>query len=115
MHLCLAFIATKQTISLRAVPLVVLSLIITFVLAFTVSASVINAFPLGAKLQGKTPPNLYPLLVWWLGFLVFIQAIQVQFLGRKLRPCFLPLLTAASPRSKLHKILLCKICMSYFY
>ena len=29
--------------------------------------------------------RLYPLVVWWLGFLVFIQAIQVQFLGRELR------------------------------
>ena len=25
---------------------------------------------------------------WWLGFLVFIQATQVQFLGRELRPLF---------------------------
>ena len=29
--------------------------------------------------------GLYPLVVWWLGFLVFIQATQVQFLGRELR------------------------------
>ena len=37
--------------------------------------------------------------VWWLRFLVFIQAPQVQLLGRELRSRFTPPLTAASPRS----------------
>ena len=48
-----------------------------------------NAFFTGGKNQG----------VWWLGFLVFIQATQVQFLGRELRSRFTPPLTAASPKS----------------
>ena len=66
-----------------------MSLIINFVPVFTVFASVRNAFFIGGKGQG----------VWWLGFLVFIQATQVQFLGRESRSCFMPPLTAASQRS----------------
>ena len=65
------------------------SLMINFVPVFTVFASVRNAFSTGGKSQG----------FWWLGFLVFIQATQVQFLGREWRSCFRPPLTAASPRS----------------
>ena len=41
-------------------------------------------FSLGAKIKGKLASSLQPLLVCWLGFLVFIQATQVQFLGREL-------------------------------
>lgn len=52
-----------------------------------------------AKSQGKFASNLQPLMVWWLGFLIFIQATQVQFLGRKLRSRFTPPLTAALLRS----------------
>ena len=52
-------------------------------------ASVRNVFFTGGKSQG----------VWWLGVLVFIQATQVQFLGRELRSPFTPPLTAASLRS----------------
>ena len=37
-----------------------------------------------------------------LGFLVLIQTTQVQFLGRELRSCFMPLLPAASLRSVIH-------------
>ena len=62
------------------------------VTVFTVFASVRNAFFTGGKSQG----------VWWLGFLVFIQATQVQFLGRELRSRFTPPLTAACPRSPLY-------------
>ena len=29
------------------------------------------------------------MLVWWLGFLIFIQATEVQFPGRELRSCFM--------------------------
>ena len=43
-------------------------------------------------------------MVWWLGFLVFIQASQVQFLDRKLRSCFMPPLTAASLRLLYDKV-----------
>ena len=54
MDLCLASISTKQIVSLCALPrVVVLCLIINFVPAFTVSASMINAFFTGAKIQGK--------------------------------------------------------------
>ena len=42
-----------------------------------------------------------PGLVWWLGFLVFIQATQVQFLCRELRLGCMPLLAAAWPRPAL--------------
>ena len=56
-------------------------------------------FPLGTKIQGKLASSLYPLLVWWLGFLVFIQATQVQVLGRELRSHLAPLLSAAPLRS----------------
>ena len=66
-----------------------MSLIINLVPVFTVFASVRNAFFTGGKSQG----------VWWLGVLVFIQATQVQFLGREVRSRFTPPLTAASPRS----------------
>ena len=52
-------------------------------------ASVRNAFFIGGKCQG----------VWWLGFLVFIQATQVQFLGRELRSHFTTPLTAVSLKS----------------
>ena len=58
-----------------------------------------NAFFTGGKDQGKIASSLYLLLVWWLGFLVFIQAMQVQFLGRELQSCFIPWLTSASLRS----------------
>ena len=51
-HLCLAPLLTEQTVSLCALPLVVmLSLIINFVPAFIVSVSVINAF----FTEGKDP------------------------------------------------------------
>ena len=75
------------------------ALIINFVPACTVFASMRNEFLSGGKSQGKFASNLYPLLIWWLGFLVFIQGTQVQFLVRKLRSRFLRLLTAASLRS----------------
>ena len=65
------------------------------VTVFTVFASVRNAFFTGGKSQG----------VWWLGFLVFIQATQVQFLDRELRSRFMPTLTSASLRS-LHWVIL---------
>ena len=67
-----------------------MSLIINFVPVFTALASVRNVFFTGGKSQG----------VWWLGFLVFIQATQVQFLGREFRSRFTPPLTTASPRSR---------------
>ena len=75
------------------------ALIINFVPACTVFASMRNEFLSGGKSQGKFASNLYPLLIWWLGFLVFIQGTQVQFLVRKLRSRFLRLLTVASLRS----------------
>ena len=75
------------------------SLIINFVPAFTVLVSMRNEFLSGGKSQGKFASNIYCLLIWWLGFLVFIQGIQVQFLVKELRSHFLLLLTAASPRS----------------
>ena len=37
-------------------------------------------------------------MVWWLGFLVFIQASLIQFLDRKIRFHFMPPLIAASLR-----------------
>ena len=40
------------------------------------------------------------MLVWWLGFLVFIQATQVQFLGRELRSRFMPLFQRIARRGK---------------
>ena len=52
-------------------------------------ASVTNAFFTGGNSQR----------VWWLGFLVFIQAPQVQFPGREVRSRFTPPLTAATLRS----------------
>ena len=52
-HLCIASVSTKQTVSLCALPLVVLSLIINFALTFTVSASGINIFSTGGKDPGK--------------------------------------------------------------
>lgn len=61
--------------------------------AFTISASVRNAFSLRQMIQENSfQPQ--PLLVWWLGFLVLSQATQVQFLGRELGSHFTPLLTA---------------------
>ena len=45
-------------------------------------------FSLRAKIQGKRASSLWPLLAWWLGVLVLIQASQVQILGSELRsPC----------------------------
>ena len=62
MHLCVASILTKQTIYLRALPLVVLlSLMKAFVPTFIVSASMINAFSLGAKIQRKIASSLWSL------------------------------------------------------
>ena len=52
-----------------------------------------------AKSQGKFASNLQPLMVWWLGFLIFIQPIHIQFLGRELRSYFRLPLTTASLRS----------------
>ena len=40
------------------------------------------------------------MLVWWLGFLVSIQDTQVQFLGRELRSCFMPLFQRIARRDK---------------
>ena len=52
--ICLASISTKQIVSLCALSrVVVLCLIINFVPAFTVSASMINAFFTGGKDPGK--------------------------------------------------------------
>ena len=67
-----------------------MSLIINFVPVFIVSVSVRNAFFTGGKSHG----------IWWLGFLVFIPATQVEFLGRELRSHFTPPLMAAFPRSE---------------
>ena len=39
-------------------------------------------------------------MAWWLGFLVFIQATQVQFLGRELRSLFMPLFPRIARRDK---------------
>ena len=61
-----------------------MSLIINFVPAFTVFASMKNAFFTRGKSQGKTGLSLQPLLVWKLGFLVSIKATQIQFLGMEL-------------------------------
>ena len=47
-------------------------------------------FPLRAKIQGKLASSLQHLLVWWVEFLVFIQASQIQFLVRELRSHFTP-------------------------
>ena len=52
MHLYLASVLTKQTISLCALLFVVLSLVINFVSVFTVSASMINTFFTGEKDSG---------------------------------------------------------------
>lgn len=49
-----------------------------------------------AKSHGKFASNLQPLMVWWLGFLIFIQPIHIQFLGRELRSSFTPLFIAQS-------------------
>ena len=48
----------------------------------------INTFFTGDKDPGKI--SFQPLLPWWLGFQVFIQGTQDQFLGRKLRFDFMP-------------------------
>ena len=54
MHLCVASILTKQTISLCDLPLIVeLVLMANLVPAFTVFASIINAFFTGDKDPGK--------------------------------------------------------------
>ena len=42
----------------------------------------------GGKTQGHFASSLWPLVVSWLGVLVFIQATQVQFLSRELRFLF---------------------------
>ena len=61
-------------------------------------------FHLGANIQGKIASSLYPPnphphpVIWWLRFLVFIQATQVQLLVRWLRSHFMPPLIAALPR-----------------
>ena len=70
-----------------------------FTPAFTSSTSITNAFFTGGKDPGKN--SFYPLdlLVWGLGFLVLIQATQVQFPGRELRSCFRPICTTALSRS----------------
>ena len=52
-HLCIASVSTKQTVSLCALLLIVLSLIINFALTFTVSASGIIVFFTGGKDPGK--------------------------------------------------------------
>ena len=41
-------------------------------------------FSLGAEIQGNVASSFQPLLVWWLGFLLFIHVTHVQFLGREL-------------------------------
>lgn len=56
-------------------------------------------FSMRAKNQGKFASNLQPLMVWWLEFLIFIQPIHIQFLGKELRSSFTPLFIANSPRS----------------
>ena len=63
-----------------------------------------NEFLSGGKSQEKFASNLYPLLIWWLGFLVFIQGTQGQFLVRELRSYFLRLLTAASKISSVQSL-----------
>ena len=42
----------------------------------------------GGKSQGHFTSSLQPLVVWWLGVLVSIQATQVQFLGTELPSLF---------------------------
>ena len=99
-HLCFSSILTKPFLSFSPSCGCAISQILNIVPAFTVFASVRKGFPLGAKIQGKTTFSLQPLQVWWrLGFLVFIHATQVQFLGRELRSCFMLPLTAASEKS----------------
>ena len=49
-------------------------------------------------MQGKIASNLQHSLVWWLRFLVLIQATQLQLLGRELRSHFTPPLNTASLR-----------------
>ena len=43
-------------------------------------------------------------MVWWLGFLVSIQASHIQFLDRKIRSRFMPPLTAALLRLLCDKV-----------
>ena len=97
-HLCLASILTKQTVSLCAPPTCsyAMSLIINFIPAFTVFVSMINASFTGGKDLGKKLASS----LCWSGFLVFVHVAQVQLLGRELRPYFMPLHTAASWRSQ---------------
>ena len=58
-------------------------------------------FSVGEKIQGKIASSFKPLLGLVVRIPGFIQATQVQSLGRKLRSLLKPLLTAASLRSLL--------------
>ena len=62
------------------------ALIINSYLFFTVFASLkYFHFQMGQKSQGRFASSLWPLVILQLGFLVFIQATQVQILDRELR------------------------------
>ena len=61
-------------------------------------------FSLGAKIQGKLASSFQPLLVWWLGFLVFIQVDPGSTAGQGFKisllaatHCCLTEITATSP------------------
>ena len=74
-NLCLASFLTKQFLCVLSHLLLSYFFYHKTAPAFTVSASMINAFFTGGKdTGGKKSSSLWPLMVCWLGFLVLIQA-----------------------------------------
>ena len=73
-----------------------MSLVINFVHDINSFSSLRNAFFDGSKDQGILLLTSKPPVDSQLGFLVFIEGTQVQFLGRELRVHFKPPLTAVS-------------------
>ena len=73
-----------------------MSLVINFVHDNNSFASLRNAFFNGSKDQGILLLTSKPPVDSQLGFLFFIEATQIQFLGRELRSCVTPLLIVVS-------------------
>ena len=66
-------------------------------------------FSLGAKIQGKIASSLYHLLICWLGFLVFIQAVKVKVLVAQSCPRLCNPMDCNLPGFTVHAILQAKI------
>ena len=95
-HLCLTSILTKPFLCLLSHLLCCVSNN-KLCTCFNSFASMRKAFFNGGKSQGKLASSQEPLLVWWLGFRVFIQAFCCCCLIIKLYPTLLCVARQAPP------------------